>query len=279
MRSVFLVMFLTITQFVHSNQYTDLQSLSKSAICEFSLNDQIQEFPFSKYQICNVPTLGKFYVDDIPDSIKWHLKNGIYWESGIGEYVKLYTKPGTIAIDLGAHIGIHTLTMTRKVGKRGLVIAFEPQTKMFTELYHNLKLNRINFSNVVLLPFAAGETEKIIEMSERDPNNEGGTPIGNGGNQAKMITLDSLELSNVSFIKMDVESYELNVLKGAKNTILRNQPIIVFEILGGYDLDNCPSYLIDQYQDTIEFLEELGYKVERIFGNDFIASPEKNNPL
>jgi len=88
-----------------------------------------------------------------------------------------------------------------------------------------------------------------------------------------MITLDSLELENVSFIKMDVESSELNVLKGATKTLLRNRPVIVFEILGGHDLTRCEGEIRFQYEEIISFLESLGYRVELIFGNDFIATP------
>nr|NGX37505.1 hypothetical protein [Chlamydiota bacterium] len=201
---------------------------------------------------------------------------GIYWESGIGEYVRKYTKPGTIAIDLGAHIGIHTLTMSKQVGPKGKVLAFEPQWKIFRELYHNVRLNNCS-ENVILLPLAVGERKKLVEMSIADPLNEGGTAIGKGGNWVQMIPLDSLKLDNVSFIKMDVERYELNVLKGAKKTLLRNKPIIVFEILGEHDLETCVGDIRKQYDETIGFLVSLGYKVDLIFGNDFIAYPNDSD--
>ncbi|HSX12955.1 MAG TPA: FkbM family methyltransferase [Chlamydiales bacterium] len=234
------------------------------------LQKYLEQFPYEKYTVCEVKGLGLFYIDDLPDSIKWHLRRGIYWESGIGELVKKYTREGTIAIDIGAHIGIHTITMSKKVGSTGRVISFEPQFKIFRELYQNIKLNACDH-NVILLRNALGDYEGQVEMSIRNPENEGGTSIGRDGDIADMRTLDSFNLDNVSFIKIDVESYELNVLRGAKETIQRNKPVIVFEILGNHDLDHCSEELKMQCESTIEFLRALGYRVYRIYGNDFIA--------
>lgn len=239
-----------------------------------SLKSYLDCFPKQDYVIYKVDGLGNFYVDDIPDGIKWHLKQGIYWESGIGRYVSKYTRQGTVAIDLGAHIGIHTLTMSRCVGKNGHVIAFEPQYKIYRELYHNLKLNHA-LHNVTLYRNAVGDQEKWIEMMAADPLNEGGTPVGYGGDRALMVTLDSLNLSNVSFIKMDIESSELFALYGAYETFVRNQPVIVFEVLGGVDLDDCPPEKQIIVDKIMEYFATLNYNVERIFGNDFIATPSK----
>lgn len=255
---------------------TPLELLSNSNNKDKKLTKYLNKFPYDQYSIATVQNLGSFYVDDIPDGIKWHLKQGIYWESGIAEVISKHIKPNTIAIDMGAHIGIHTLLMSKKVGPDGLVISFEPQKKIYRELHHNLILNNCQ-KNIITLRYALGSQKQIIEMCKADPTNEGGTPVGKGGDRAPMITLDSLDLSNVSFIKMDVESYELNVLKGAKKTLRKNHPVIVFEILGGVDLDNCNAEQQATVDEIIAFLEKLEYRVQRIFGNDFLALP-KNYP-
>ncbi len=258
-----------ISAMTHSGYLSELIKIRNS---DHYLNQYITDFPFNEYNIYSIKDLGSFYIDDIPDSIKWHLVRGIYWESNIGNLVATYTKKNTIAIDLGAHIGIHTLVMSRCVGKEGSVIAFEPQFKIYRELFHNLMLNDC-YENVVILRNAVGDEEKWIEMQPRDPINEGGTPVGSGGDSALMITLDSLELTNVSFIKMDVESSELNVLRGAVNTIINNKPVIVFEIMGGVDLNNCSQIHQKMYENIISLLKELNYRVTLIHGNDFIAEP------
>ncbi len=236
---------------------------------ERKLQKYLDEFPFDQYKIFEVNDLGEFYVDDLPDSIKSHIRKGIYWESEIGNLVKKFAFPGTLAIDIGAHMGIHTLAMSRKVGVKGFVVSFEPQYKLFRELSYNLNLNNIN--NVFLIRSALGEKLGLIEMSVRNSENEGGTSIGKGGDSAYMFTLDSLNLDPVSLIKIDVESYELNVLRGAEETIKRNRPTIILEILGNYDLNHCSDELKMQCETTIDFLRTLEYDVYRIYGNDFIA--------
>lgn len=251
----------------------EVRALQQQTQSDPELSAYIRKFPYGDYKIYTVKGLGSFFIDDIPDGIKWHLRNGIFWEEGIARYVAYYAQPNTVALDLGAHIGIHTLTMARSVGPSGKIIAFEPQNKIFRELFYNVRLNQLP-CEVILLHNAVGDEAKWVHMTPADPINEGGTPVGEGGDLAYMVTLDSLNLSNVSFIKMDVESYELQVLRGAKDTLLRNKPTIVFEILGGIDLDNLSPEKNSIYQDTVSFLVSLGYRVERIYGNDFIAIPQ-----
>lgn len=268
--------FLLFTFFVPSLFSVEISkevlALEEEAFSNTELEAALKEFNPQKYQLCFVPRLGSFYVDDLPDGIKWHLRRGIYWEEGIAQFVKKFTKPDTLALDLGAHIGIHTIAMARCVGPKGKVIAFEPQHKMFCELHHNLKQNRLR-ERVILLQNAVGDSPKWVEMSARDPINEGGTPIGTGGDKSFMVRLDDLNLNQVSFIKMDVESSELLVLRGAVQTLIRNRPVIVFEILGGVDLDNCSQEQSAIYKEILHLLAKLDYRVERIFGNDFIAIP------
>lgn len=261
-----------------TNGLNKLESLSKTNNENKKLNKYLSKFPYDQYTIATVPSLGSFYVDNIPDGIKWHLKQGIYWESGIAEILNKYIKPNTVAIDMGAHIGIHTLLMSQKIGAKGLVISFEPQKKIYRELHHNLLLNNCQ-KNVITLRYALGDRKQTVEMCKADPTNEGGTPVGKGGDRAQMITLDSLNLSNISLIKMDVESYELNVLKGARKTLRKNNPVIVFEILGGVDLDHCNVEQQAVYDEIIGFLEKIGYRVQRIFGNDFLALPGNHPTL
>ncbi len=237
------------------------------------LNLFLSNFPYHDYEICHVQDSGTFYVDDTADVIKGCLYRGLPWESGIAKLIERFIKPGTIALDIGAHIGTHTVKMSQAVGPKGLVIAFEPQKKIFRELLHNLALNDCSH-NTIVLRNAVGDCEKSIEMSKATVNNEGGTAIGKGGDPVYMITLDSLNLSDVSFIKMDVESYELNLLRGARETLIRNKPVIILEILGGVDLNTCQGAYREHYKAVIAYLNELGYSVERIQHCDFIAFPD-----
>jgi len=224
------------------------------------------------YKKCYVPELDAyFFIDNIPDEIKNHLRKGIYWESAIGNLIKKNVRINSIAIDIGAHIGIHTITMSRKVGRNGNVVAFEPQEKMYGELLQNLKVNHC--SNVTPLRQAVGDTEQTIQLNVRNILNEGGTAIGEGGDFAQMTRLDSLNLNNVSLIKIDVECYEYHVFQGARETILRNKPIIIFELMSGSDYYDCSPEIKEEFDKVFLLLKSWGYKVNLIFGADYIAVP------
>lgn len=233
--------------------------------------NHIKNFPKAYYQVYNVDNLGFFYLDNRVDIIKNELRAGHQWEKNIVELMALYIRPGSTAIDIGAHIGTHTLSMSKLVGSEGKVVAFEPQTKLYSELVMNLLLNGCH--NTIAYRCALGDTLNTIEMNRPIPDNEGGTAIGKGGDKAEMITLDSLNLKNVSFIKIDVENFEYEVLNGAEQTIKQNLPYMIIEIMGNiYEPIPNRDELV---QKTFSKLKELGYSFSFIQGSwsDWLAIP------
>lgn len=190
----------------------------------------IQQFPFDAYAVSEVPFFGKYYIDAINDTIKNSLRAHIPWEVRNTEIIKRYVKKGTIAVDIGAHIGTHTLTMSQCVGN-GCVVAFEPNKKIFRELCLNLALN--DCKNTFPIRCAIGKTGGVISSVCSHPNNEGGTyVINNQQGDTAIVTLDDFKLTNVSFIKIDVENMEAEVIDGAMETLRRNRPVILIEIQG-----------------------------------------------
>lgn len=238
--------------------------------------DYVQEFPFEKYDIYYVPEVGLFFLDRIHDWIKDQLKNEIKWEPYMEPYIYQYAKPGTIAVDIGAHIGTQTLLMARAVGPQGKVIAFEPQLKFFRELFLNVEVNRA--PNVYCFWGAISDKEGIIQL----PNFNFACEVvnlfdfthGYSGFDAPAVTLDSLKLDNVSLIKIDVDGLEDIVLDGVKQTILSNKPIVLLEIQGGWNLDSAPPEIVAKILHTKGKLEALGYTVHRIHIHDFIGIPD-----
>ncbi len=82
------------------------------------------------------------------------------------------------------------------------------------------------------------------------------------GESVEMVTLDSFNLDNVSFIKIDVEGHEIEVLKGARATLERNKPVMVIEVYGRSDKD-----------DRLDFIRSLGYDVTHISDEDYLCVP------
>ncbi|MBI2743519.1 MAG: FkbM family methyltransferase [Chlamydiales bacterium] len=251
----------------------------------------ISEFPlFSEYHVKKVPCSGYegyFYIDAIEDHIKNSLEEGYAWETHISKLISKCARRGSVVLDVGAHIGIHALTMAHCVGELGRVHAFEPQPKIFRELFLNMKLNEME--NVSCHWAAVGDTTGTIETHPFTPGNEGGTSLiasnltggnwtyraaGGTGVFVDLITIDSLHLNDVSLMKIDVEGMENAVIDGARETILRNRPMIILEIMGGSTLKTAPAEIADQIEFSKRKVVDLGYNLTHIFGWDYLAIPK-----
>jgi FkbM family methyltransferase len=245
-----------------------IRSSKKDQIISF-----IKEFPFSQYKVHYTSQPGYFYLDNINDTIKNPLKTGQNWDAHITDQIFQHAKPNSYVVDIGAHIGTFTLNLSHTVGYGGKVIAFEPQPKIFRELIMNMGLNGV--TNVDYYFAAVGNKEGTIELSPLNPGNEAGTAISGGtGVKVDLITLDSLKLQNVSLIKIDVEGMEDEVLDGARETIMKNKPVILIEIMGGYYYYSAPRHIQVKIEGTIEKLKGMGYTCHNLWEHDYIALPQ-----
>jgi FkbM family methyltransferase len=154
---------------------------------------------------------------------------------------------GVVVIDGGANIGVYTLELARILNGWGHVYAFEAQEKIFYALAGNVIMN--NFLNVTARFNALGSavgTIKIPELNYNAPGSFGSFELKKTAREqdvgqtidytkataeVPMITIDSLQLPRVDFIKIDVEGMEVDVLEGAAETIKRCRPMLFVEIL------------------------------------------------
>lgn len=231
----------------------------------------LASFPKDRYDVVRVAGLGDFYLDPGDDVIKTPLRAGRPWEPHVQQLLRRYVRPGSSVIDAGAHIGTHTLLMSRLVGPTGHVYAFEPQKKIHRELVHNLRLN--GASNVAALRFALGDRQDVITMGTPPEGNEGHTAVGTGGDRVELRTLDGLGLCDVSLLKIDVEGYESQVLRGAAELIRRDRPVIITELMGGHRLESAPPAIRQQIARSVRMLVRMGYVVVRIGVHDYLAVP------
>jgi FkbM family methyltransferase len=158
----------------------------------------------------------------------------LYGEYSEGEAVvfRQLMRPGDVAVEVGANIGVHTVTLAKLAGAAGLVIAFEPQRIIFQLLCANLALNGL--INVIARHAAAGAEAGSINVPRLDyamDNNFGGMALGHaeGGEPVPVVALDSLTLPSLRLLKIDVEGMERAVLSGARQTIARHRPILYVE--------------------------------------------------
>jgi FkbM family methyltransferase len=162
----------------------------------------------------------------------------------IEEYTK-DTGRNRNCVDVGAHIGTHTLPLS---GLFGHVNSFEATNRNFQYLQKNIKAN--NIKNVTCHEYALGSKCGFVSMSELGDHNSGqyGVKEDSDGD-VRLERLDSFGLVDIDFIKVDVEGYESEVLEGAKDTIRTYRPMIQVEANS------------NKHKDVALFLKNEGYAV------------------
>jgi FkbM family methyltransferase len=192
------------------------------------------------------------------------------------EFIRPHLKPGSIAIDVGAHIGNFTVPMARALGPSGVVLAFEPFPQVFDCLEANVKKAANedgDIAPVVCTQRAVGATNGKSTLYANPSNIAGASLLGNlfgnaNGMPVDVVTLDSLPLDKpVSVIKIDVEGGELDVLKGAEKLLLRQHPALFIE--------TQPSAFAAAgitEEDFFTYLRQLGYRNFSPFPPEWIAA-------
>lgn len=164
------------------------------------------------------------------------------YEASAMKVVMDIIKPGFTAIDVGAHIGIYSLVMAKLVGNRGKVVSFEPATESFVSLIDHIQRNGLR--NIVL-PYQLLVGDKsgevfFVEEGTNGTNRIGGSPFQSQRAKTvlkEMVTLDEFFIKegiSPDFIKIDVEGYEMSVLKGAHNILESKHCPILCELHPSY---------------------------------------------
>lgn len=143
-------------------------------------------------------------------------------------------------IDVGANIGIYTLLASRHIRAGGEVFAFEPSPLEFAKLEKTIVWNSL--SNVIAECVAVGSESGTVGFYE---STTGAGALNRIGKPAKrdlpfqLVTVPCIALDDyfatkpsiATFIKVDVEGFELPVLKGAQNFLQRTRPTIMMEMV------------------------------------------------
>jgi FkbM family methyltransferase len=167
-------------------------------------------------------------------------------------------------------VGDHTIAYSEKVGTKGRVIAFEPNPDAFECLKYNMR----NCENVEIRNEAVSDNfreGRVILI--KHPENIGMTYVANFANLKeegiRSVSIDSLQLDECHFIKIDVEGFEMNVLKGAEKTIKKFHPVMLIEINNfALERNGVTS------KDIFEYLDSLGYTYGNIYSEQGINEPQ-----
>jgi FkbM family methyltransferase len=195
-------------------------------------------------------------------------------ESGFYEITRSnlskYVNKNSVCVDVGANIGYWTLLFSQ-LGKK--VYSFEPDNYNFSLLDLNVRMN--DCTNVITSNTAVGQMNSIANLYHSDVC-AGMHRIykskwtNDSFQQVPMITLDSIVMEKVDFIKIDVEGAELGVLRGATK-LLEHKPIIYME----YDFDSVLEYGAN-HGDIFELLKD--YNITKSI-NNLLCIPKVSQSL
>lgn len=199
-----------------------------------------------------------------------------YWNVIVGdiepemEHLDKIIQGGDVAVDIGANYGMYSLRLSRRF-KHCHAFEINPTVVQDLKDYHfqNLTLHEIGLGSeasteILSIPLDS----KGRELSGWGTVEEDAFPAGMSviKKEAYTISLDSLGLKGVDFIKIDVEGHECKVLEGAADTLRRCRPRILVEVK-----DKNIEW-VDQ------FLSELGY-LKRTLADFVPGSPTSENVI
>ena len=186
------------------------------------------------------------------------------------EFLK-QVKEGDIVFDIGANVGYYTILASKIVGANGKVFSFEPVVRNLTFLYRHIILNKL--SNVIVLPLACADESSLKMFSFGRTIAEGHLIDDVSPRNFNFLSftyvhttrLDEFcKYSNIKpgIIKIDVEGAELQVLKGAEQTLLKSKPKIFLSIHSAILEKDCIDYIKSMGYNTVLLDEKERPSVE-----------------
>lgn len=182
-------------------------------------------------------------------------------------FVRKFLRKGDVFVDIGSNIGLFSLIAGKTVQNEGKVLAVEPYSKSFNRLNENIELN--DLSNVIPVKLAVsneiGEAKLQIAEGGYDAWNSLVKPtagISVNFEIVNTVTMDELQIKypfieNPRLVKIDVEGWEINLLKGCYNYFNRADAPDLFVEFTEENAQNAGGSCKELYY----LLVDLGYKL------------------
>ena len=156
--------------------------------------------------------------------------------------------PGDVAVDAGANIGIYSQFLARCVGPAGAVYSFEPAPENF----ERLRAAARGFSNMHILQAAVGERSRKAELYVSDSLNVDHRTYLTPNSTRRSVQIEMVALDDyfnpgqrANLIKMDVQGYELQALRGAERVLADNPGVKLLLELWPYGLKQAGANWVD----------------------------------
>ena len=226
-------------------------------------------------------TTGNYYLPQfaLKDLIRNEIIDNKIFDKKVFEIATKYIKKNSIVLDVGANFGQLSVLFS-KHKENVEVYSFEASNYIFRILVKNIKENNANakpFNNLV-----GNKTEQdslIKKLNISKFNTYGSNKIEKvdfkNEKNLEVEKINSIKIDDISFdkqislMKIDVQGYDLEVLKGAKNTIIKYQMPIIFEYEEDFAIDF--NYNFNSFE---KFIDEINYKIEiKIDKSNYLILP------
>ena len=211
-------------------------------------------FLLSNYFVLNIKNItldvklasysASFYISSLNEFVRVKSFSG---EKNVITFLLDEISLGDTVMDIGANIGTHSILFSKKTSSEGKVFSIEPNNLSASRLRDNIDLNKLNNIDVFEVGFGEKNKEEILSIASDPSYGKSrilkdfiGKPLTQKihiVNGDEFIRDNKLEIPNV--IKIDVEGYENEVIKGLSNTLNNPKCRVVmceFNFLGDEDL-------------------------------------------
>jgi len=202
----------------------------------------------------------------VPDSLEcfstYVLLEQHDWFEDELRFLRRFLRPGQVVIDIGANVGVYSLSLARCVGPGGAVWAFEPATEPAALLARSIELNATPWVRLQRQALSDHSGSGWLHQPGRSElNTLVATPAGptvTAGEAVEITTLDACldqhGWSRVDLLKIDAEGQEERILNGGQRFFATLAPLVLFEIKAGETL----------HLELIERFARLGYRCFRL---------------
>jgi FkbM family methyltransferase len=249
---------------------------------------RIERYPLTKpdsgYFEVNIPYVGKLKTPK-GDLVGQFLERGSF--EGLEQvFLWLYLRPGDTFFDCGSHVGLFSAVANRIVGQEGSIVGFDPNPVCF-ELYRN-NLEELGCENLLALNVGLSSHDDTADLFLGKPGMSAYTTFASGATEHSEIGLETIKvtqrsldsiideysISHIHLAKLDVEGWEINVLKGAEKSIFAGLfPVWMVE----FTEENATASGSSTRELRL-LIEELGYTLCRFDATRLCLIPEPLRP-
>jgi FkbM family methyltransferase len=213
---------------------------------------------------------GLLFHCDTQSFLEWYIFFYGAFRPEVSRLINRMLRPGQVAIDIGANVGMHSVIMANRVGPTGHVVVFEPDPHPMGRLRRNMALNGIDWVTTVEAAVSARSETRTFYLHDDSIGNFANASLvaANVGKQTASVEMQVVSidewmrdnpLPRVDVVKLLAQGEEYNALQGMRGLIERDRPKIFFL----YE----PSYWHRQnleLMDAVKFFAGHGYGVQEV---------------